>query len=132
MIGLDTNILLRAVLDDHETQSPQARRVLLSLGETRVGLVSLAVLLEFFWVLRSRYKLPRQRLVDMLRKLSEVEFIRLEASEIVGAALAAYESGGLDFADVVIALRNRQLGAEITYTFDKGAATAVPAMELLQ
>ena len=131
MIGLDTNILLRAVLDDDAVQSPAARRLLKSLGADDRGFVNLPVLLEFFWVLRSRYKLPQARLAGVMRDLLGVEHIEFEALDIAGKALALYEAGSSDFADTVIALRNTALGAGTTLTFDKGAANTVPGMKLL-
>lgn len=130
MIGLDTNILLRATLNDDPVQSPAAQQLLRSLGE-EPGLVNLPVLMEFFWVLRSRYKLPQARLAAIMRDLVEVENLQFEALEIVGKALAAFEARAADFPDMIIALRNRELGADSTYTFDKRAAASVPGMELL-
>lgn len=131
MIGLDTNILLRATLNDDPVQSKAAQRLLRGLGDKERGLVNLPVLLEFFWVLRSRYKLPKARLAAVMRDLLGVEHIEFEALEVAGKALATYEAGIADFADMIIALRNRELGAARTFTFDRNAAAAVPSMELL-
>lgn len=131
MIGLDTNILLRAALNDDPVQSPKAQALLRSLGEEQNGFVNIPVLTEFFWVLRSRYKLPPARLAAMMRSLIEVEYIQFEALETIGKALAAYERRGPDFADAVISLRNRDLGVDSTLTFDKDAARLVPGMALL-
>ncbi|MEX0954327.1 MAG: type II toxin-antitoxin system VapC family toxin [Rhizobiaceae bacterium] len=131
MIGLDTNILLRATLNDDPVQSPVAQRLLQGLDQRHPGFVNLLVVMEFFWVLRSRYKLPHLRLARAIRDLLEVEFLEFEALETVGRALVAYESRVADFADLVIALRNRELGLERTFTFDRGAARAIPSMELL-
>ncbi|MEP9387224.1 type II toxin-antitoxin system VapC family toxin [Mesorhizobium sp. KR9-304] len=131
MIGLDTNILLRATLNDDPVQSRAAQRLLKGLGEDERGFVNLPVLMEFFWVLRSRYKLPQARLAAVMRDLLGVEFIEFESLEVVGKALATYEGGSADFADMIIALRNRELGAARTFTFDEGAARSVAGMELL-
>lgn len=131
MIGLDTNILLRAVLSDDPVQSPAAQRLLKRLDRDEPGFVNLPVLLEFFWVLRSRYKLPRARLAATMRDLLGVEHIEFEALHVVGKALATFENGAADFSDTVIALRNLELGAAKTFTLDKDAAKAVAGMELL-
>ncbi len=131
MIGLDTNILLRATLNDDPVQSVAAQQLLRSLGEDRSGFVNIPVLMEFFWVLRSRYKLPRTRLASVMRDLLEVEHLEFEALHTVGKALAAYENGIADFSDAVIAMRNRELGVDRTFTFDGRAAKSVPGMELL-
>ena len=131
MIGLDTNILLRATLNDDPVQSRAAQRLLRSLDEDERGFVNLPVLMEFFWVLRSRYKLPQARLAGVMHDLIGVEHIEFEALEVVGKALATYEAGIADFADMIIALRNRELGAAKTFTFDEGAAKSIAGMELL-
>jgi predicted nucleic-acid-binding protein len=131
VIGLDTNILLRATLNDDPVQSPLAQNLLESLDGQRPGFISIPVMMEFFWVLRSRYKLPQRRLAEIMRRLLEVEHLEFEALETIGKAVATYERGGGDFPDAMIALRNRELGAETTYTFDTEAARRVPSMELL-
>jgi predicted nucleic-acid-binding protein len=131
VIGVDTNVLLRAVLNDDPVQSPAAQQLLQSLDRRRPGYVNLLVLMEFFWVLRSRYKLPHSRLAGSIRDLLEVEFLEFEALETAGKALVVYESRAADFADSVIALRNRELGVERTFTFDRDAAKTISSMELL-
>ena len=131
MIGLGTNILLRAVLNDDPVQSPAAQRLLQGLGPTLPGFVNLLVLMEFFWVLRSRYKLPKARLARIIRELIEVEFLDFEALETVGKAFVAYDTGISDFADSVVALRNVECGVDRTFTFDVHAAKTISSMELL-
>lgn len=131
MIGLDTNILLRATLNDDPIQSPSAQALLQSFGEQRRGFVNLQVMMEFFWVLRSRYGLPHERLAGIMRKLLEVEHLEFEALETIGKAVAIYEGRIADFPDAVIAMRNRELGADRTFTFDRNAARTIPSMELL-
>lgn len=131
MIGVDTSILLRATLNDDPVQSPAAQRLLRSLDQEQPGLVNIPVLMEFFWVLRSRYKIPQARLAAAIRDLVEVEHLEFEALEVVGKALAAYEARVADFPDAIVALRNRELGADRTFTFDQGAAASIPSMELL-
>jgi predicted nucleic-acid-binding protein len=131
LIGLDTNILLRSTLNDDPVQSPAAQRLLQSLDDSHRGFINITVMLEFFWVLRSRYKLPRQRLVGALRDLLEVKHLEFEAFETIGKALVIYERLAADFSDAVIAMRNRELGADKTMTFDKAAARHIPSMELI-
>ena len=131
MIGLDTNILLRATLDDDPVQSPRAQEFLERLDRRRPGFVNIPVVMEFFWVLRSRYKVPRARLAGIIRNLIEVENIEFEALETIAKAIVSYEDGTTDFPDAVIAMRNRDLGADTTVTFDRMAAEAVPTLQLL-
>jgi predicted nucleic-acid-binding protein len=131
LIGLDTNILLRATLDDDPVQSPRAQQFLESLGSQGPGFVNIPVVMEFFWVLRSRYKVPRARLAGIIRNLIEVQNIEFEALETIAKAIISYEDGIADFPDAVIAMRNRDLGADTTVTFDRIAARTLPTMQLL-
>ena len=131
MIGLDANVLLRATLNDDPVQSPVAQALLDGLDGTRRGLVNIPVIMEFFWVLRTRYKVPQARLAGLLRKLLEVEHLEFESLETIGKALAMFESGKADFADAVVAIRNRELGADKTFTFDRVAVRRIPFMEQL-
>ncbi|MFN3766466.1 MAG: PIN domain-containing protein [Aliihoeflea sp.] len=131
MRGLDTNILLRAMLDDDPVQSAVAQRLLSGLDRETPAFVSIPVMMEFFWVLRSRYKLPRPALAGAIRSLLEIEHLEFEAFDTVGKALTTFETGIADFADAVVALRNQELGASATLTFDKAAAHSVRSMELL-
>ena len=131
MIGLDTNVLLRATLNDDPVQSPSAQELLQSLDAQRRGFVNIPVMMEFFWVLRSRYRLPHERLAGILRRLLEVEYLEFEALEAIGKAVAIYEGRIADFPDAVIAMRNHELGAVRTFTFDRNTARRLPQMELL-
>ncbi len=131
MIGLDTNILLRAMLNDHPTQSPAARDVLDNLTADRPAYVGIPAILEVFWVLRSRYRVPREAVCDALDHLLETDNVHVESAEAVTSAILAYRQNASGFLDTLLAERNMLAGCESTYTFDQGAANAIPSMELL-
>ena len=66
MLGVDTNVLIRHLIRDDQPQYKKARRLIDREG--RKGdppLVSLLVLLESEWVLRSRYELPKSEFLKM-------------------------------------------------------------------
>ena len=129
--GLDANILLRVLLNDHPRQSLLARDLLAGLGEERRGYIGISAVLEIFWVLRSRYKVPRQALYEMMRHLLSIKFVDVESSEALAQALSAYQKKRADFPDALLAQRNVEADCQATYTFDDGAAKAVPSMELV-
>jgi predicted nucleic-acid-binding protein len=60
-----------------------------------------------------------------------VKHFEFEALETIGKALVIYERLEADFSDAVIAMRNRELGADQTLTFGKDAANLILSMELL-
>ncbi|MBX3579727.1 MAG: type II toxin-antitoxin system VapC family toxin [Rhizobiaceae bacterium] len=129
--GVDANILLRALLNDHPQQSGMARHLLAGLGEGRRGHIAISAVLEVFWVLRSRYRVPRQALYEMMRRLLMTRHLEVESSEAVVRALAHYREGRADFQDALLVERNVEAGCDLTCTFDREAARRLPKMELL-
>ena len=130
-IGLDANVLLRALLDDDPVQSAKASELLQSLDEGGEGHVGVTVLLEVFWVLKSRYRIPRAELAQTLQSLLSIRSLELESFDCVVRALKLYAEGQADFPDALLAARNIAAKCSRTVTFDKAAARAVPGMELL-
>ena len=63
MLGLDTNVLVRFLVRDHEAQFERARRLIKrEVGAREKVLISLLVLLETELVLRSRYGLQKTQM----------------------------------------------------------------------
>jgi predicted nucleic-acid-binding protein len=122
MIGLDTNVLVRFLVRDDEEQYERARRRIRR--EAQAGepaLISLLVLLETEWVLRSRYKLGKSEILSAFSDLLSSVDLRFEAEAAIEEALFVWQDSGAQFADCLIGARNRALGASATATFDQGA-----------
>ena len=130
-LGLDANVLLRALLNDDPQQSILARDLLASLDENRRGHLGIPAVLEIFWVLRSRYRVPRQALHETMRELLMIRYLDVESSDAVAQALSMYQKRRAEFEDVLLAERNVEAGCQLTYTFDREASKAIPSMELL-
>jgi len=57
MIGLDTNVLVRYIMQDDAMQSPKASVLIESLDADHPGFISLVTVVELYWVLTSCYDL---------------------------------------------------------------------------
>ncbi|EUB96974.1 PilT protein domain protein [Rhizobium sp. CF080] len=122
MIIADTNLLLRAVLDDDVKQSHLARRYLAELDKIALPLPAIC---EFVWVLSRRYKLDASDIASSLREL--VDDARICCNrDAVDAGLAFLDAGG-DFADGVIEFEGRRLGGDTFVSFDKRAVALIQA-----
>ncbi|MBA4722849.1 MAG: type II toxin-antitoxin system VapC family toxin [Alcanivorax sp.] len=117
-ITADTNILLRAIVNDDKTQAARAVRVL---EQADMVAVSLQALCELIWVLHRGYKVDRADIVAAIRLLLNTKnvVVNRPAAE---AGLALLEAGG-DFADGVIAYDGAWLGADTFVSFDKKAVS---------
>ncbi|MCQ8784229.1 PIN domain-containing protein [Mangrovibrevibacter kandeliae] len=131
MRGIDTNILLRAVLDDDPVQSPKAAAFLLGLNTTNPGFVPLPVTLELYWVLKTRYRLSSEAIIVFLTRLFATSTIHFAEIESLVEAVRHVTVRKADFSDAVIAILARRAGCAATMTFDEKAVARVPAMELL-
>lgn len=121
MIGLDTNVVVRYLAQDHPDQSPVASALMDELTEAAPGYLSLVTVVEVYWVLRRAYKVTAARCVELLDGLLDARELRVDRDEVVRSALAATREG-LDFADAVIVELGRAAGCDRTVTFDQRAA----------
>ncbi|TNC61180.1 type II toxin-antitoxin system VapC family toxin [Rubellimicrobium roseum] len=96
MVAIDTNVLVRLLTNDHPEQSPRARALL----EGHQVFVSLTVLLETEWVLRSAYGFASERIYAALRAVAGLPQVQVEAPNRLAQALEHAEAG-LDFADAL-------------------------------
>jgi predicted nucleic-acid-binding protein len=131
LTGLDTNVLLRLVLNDDPHQRSAALRLGASFDDQTSGFVSLVVLVEFYWALRSRYSQPKAMALKAVGALLKTRGLVFEAAEAVTRALDRAAQSRADFADAVIAEHNLASGCAKTVTFDKIAARTIPGMDLL-
>jgi predicted nucleic-acid-binding protein len=123
VIGVDSNLLLRAVLADDTGQAERARRLLAArCSPQRPGFVNRVVLCEAVWTLTTGYRFSRQQLAATLEQLLAAPALLFEDRPAVEAALPLFRSSRADFADWLIGVLNRRAGCETTYTFDRRAA----------
>lgn len=119
MIGIDTNVLVRYLVRDDQAQFEKARRLInREVGTGEAVLVSLVVLLETEWVLRSRYELLKTDIAAAFSALLDAADLSFEDEPTVEQALYTWKDAGAEFADCLINARNRELGCRATATFD--------------
>ena len=123
MLALDTNVLVRWVVRDDEAQYAKAKRFIEhQRREQRPILVSLLVLLETEWVLRSRYQLTKAEILGTFSSLLDFADVFIEDDASLEEALFHWEDSTAEFADCLIGARHRRLGCEYSVTFDTKAA----------
>ena len=116
-ITSDTNVLVRAAIQD---EPQQARRGAKVLQQADLVAVPIPVFCEFVWVLRRGYKKSPLDVSDAIRRLMKSPNVMNRPA--VEAGLSALDAGG-DFADGVIAYEGNWLGAEEFVSFDSKAVS---------
>ena len=119
MLGIDTNVLIRYLVRDDQPQYEKARRLINREVSVREPvLVSLLVLLETEWVLRSRYELAKPDIVAAFSALLDAAELAFEDEPSIEHAIYSWKDSAAEFADCLIEARNRRLGCRATATFD--------------
>jgi predicted nucleic-acid-binding protein len=131
MKAIDTNILVRFLVNDDPVQAEQVRQ-LFAIGEQTGTLffVPILVMLETIWVLESAYQVQRPDLIDALSDLLLMPIFQFEQRTAIQAALAIARTNHVDMSDILIAQTALNSGCESILTFDKKAARS-DAFELL-
>ena len=121
MTGIDTNVLVRYLVQDDPEQGRRAARFIANECTTEEpGLINRIVMCELVWVLESAYRYPRNAVALALERILRTAQLRIEDHQEAWSSLREYQEGA-DFADAFIAAVNRRLGFESTVTFDRSA-----------
>ena len=123
MIGLDTNILLRFLVDDDPVQSPRAKEIITRrLAKQDPGFISLVTILEIVWVLKSLYKRSRQEIASDIEMVLAADTFEVQNEQQVYSAIVALRNGAGTFEDALIGTLGMWRGCSTTLTFDEKAA----------
>jgi len=130
--AIDTNVIIRYLVQDDEHQSPIATRFI----ETHCTVdqpcfIGHITLCELTWVLESSYEQTRKQIAEVIENLLRIGQLEVASSEVVWRALEDYKKSGADFPDHLLARVNEAAGCDSTVTFDKKASKQ-PAFELLK
>jgi len=122
MIGLDTNVLVRYIMQDDPKQSIKATTLIESLDADHLGFISVISILELYWVLTSCYGLTNHQVKQALDVLLRTKQIIVDRADQVLRALRIFEAGKADFADCLIERTAASAGCEQIFTFDVNAS----------
>lgn len=111
MIAVDTNVVIRFLVDDSPAEGKRARRMF---EDNRVHLVE-SVLLESEWVLRAVYDFSRDDISRALRSILRLPNVSVDDRSFIFQVLDWFDEG-FDFADAMYFVRSA--GLELK-TFDK-------------
>jgi predicted nucleic-acid-binding protein len=129
VIGLDTNVLVRYLTQDDDEQTSRATEVVDALDDQDRGFVSLVVLVELHWVLRTAFRVSADESAAIVEGLLGASWLVVQESDVARRAVARTRAG-VDFSDALVAELGAVAGCATTVTFDRRAARH-PGMTLL-
>lgn len=120
MIAIDTNVVVRLLVDDDPLQSAKARRLFDEHADADGSLwLSDVVLVELSWVLARAYQRSRAEIVTALRALAGHATVALESPQSVREAVTLFEQTKADFADCLLIVKTGERACEKLVTFDR-------------
>jgi predicted nucleic-acid-binding protein len=114
MIYLDTNVILRYLLQDCERHIEQS----IEYVEKHDVYIKNEVLAEVVYVLNKTYNVPKTEVATTLKNLLESDNIEIDSKEVIFLALEMFASENIDFVDSLLCAYNK-ISAYKVVTFDK-------------
>jgi predicted nucleic-acid-binding protein len=131
MPSVDTNVLVRWLVDDDDKQSARAQRLFESARANQTLLfVPSTVVLELEWVLRSRYAFDKATVLGTFNALLETQELEFQDEAALEQALHLYRQSSAEFADCLHTGMCVASARTPLLTFDEKAAR-LPSVELL-
>lgn len=122
MKALDTNVLVRFLMNDDEAQAQQVYQLFKTAeAQQEPLLVPLLVVLELFWVLESAYRLSRGEILEVMDDLLLMPILVFENRVALHHFLEEARNINADLSDLLIAHSAQAAGAEAVLTFDRKA-----------
>ena len=115
---IDTNVILRYLLNDHKRFSPKATAFIqdVAQGLKKAELLSVVVV-ECVYVMEKFYEIPKYEIVDKLSRILNVKgILNPDKSEILDA-LIKYENSSTDIVDCLLAAKSSP--QNVVVSFDK-------------
>ena len=131
MIGVDTNVLVRLIINDDQQQHSLAKKFFAGLSADFPGFVSLTTVIETVWTLRRSYAMDAETVGRFINKLLSSREIIVQAPAVVRRGMRDALEAKADFADAVISHLGIDADCDYTVTFDRSAAN-LPGMLLLK
>jgi len=131
MASVDTNVLVRWLVDDDAPQVARIRKVFETAILRRETLfVSCTVVLELEWVLRSRYEFGKSTVLQAFNALLGTQELEFQAEAAIERAFHLYRDSNAEFADCLHAGICAAEGHMPLLTFDHKAAK-LPGAQLI-
>jgi predicted nucleic-acid-binding protein len=118
MIGVDTNVLVRAYLEDDKEQAKEAQEFLSKATQENSLFISSYAILEFVWVLKVK-GYNRKEIYKAVISLTDSYGVIISQRDIVLEATTKYANGKADFGDYMILVDGEKNKTHKLKTFDK-------------
>ena len=116
---IDTNALLRFLLDDIPSQKKATEQILIQARQKEITLhVAQAIIFEIDFILRKYYHFEKVVVIEHLKSLIATNYINIESQNVFNKALYTYAKNNISFVDSFLLAKAYLENAEL-FTFDQ-------------
>jgi len=131
MGALDTNVLVRYLVEDDRAQLSLAKRLIQrSVRAGQTLFIPVTVFLELEWVLRTTFGFTKDEVLQCLNSLLASSELSFESEPALELARLLYSRSSADLSDCLHVALATQAGEQPLWTFDR-AASKVEGAKLL-
>lgn len=131
MASLDTNILVRLIVQDDARQTAAVQKLFQqSIQNAETLFVPITVSLELEWVLRASFGFGKADVIHALSTLLTAVELSFESEPALEIALFNFEQGSADYSDYLHLALAEKAQSQPLWTFDK-VASKTPGAKLL-
>lgn len=129
---VDTNILLRYLLDDIPEQADAAEAIIKEAAAGKLTLqTNVMVIAELVWTCESYYSLPKEEIRDKVLMILNTPGLEVEDKDFIAEAILLYVDRNVDFIDAYNGCWMRAQGITQVYTFDESHYRRLEGIEVL-
>ena len=126
MIALDTNALVRLLVEDDAQQASTVQQLVIFAEKKSIKILILPeVLLETVWVLESVYNCERNEISKFLQALIATATFTVSEDAVIRTVVRQYQKGA-DFADALIMNQAKKEKVLALFSFDKNLSKKYP------
>lgn len=120
MIFVDTNIFVRFFIKDEPKQAKSSEELFKKAREGKKELWTTEwVIAEISWLLTSYYRLPKTKIVEIIKKIISTKGLKTRNQHLVLEAIGLYLEKNIDLEDAINAILAREEKIKIVYSYDK-------------
>lgn len=117
---LDTNIILRFILNDDPLFSTKAKTIFGKIEREKIKVfLSLLTVSEVIFTLERSYKLPKTAIIDKISSIASIPNIFVEKQNLLKEIFSYYQNQNLSFVDSyhIVLMRRKKINK--IYSFDR-------------
>lgn len=126
---LDTNVVLRFLMDDIADQTEKATDLFTKAKSKKLDVfVPQIVIFEIFFALDKYYKFPKDQVINKLGTILATSYLHIQDKMVFQETLELFKRKNIDFVDCFLICQSKAKESDL-FTFDKDLQKLLPDLK---